>query len=195
MYGLNLRSLFSKFPRLSTERFVLREIMLSDFENYKDMVTNPNVIKYLQMEYNMDDEHAMFTLKDRSSRWYHRTGVAWAVADKEDDIFLGLIGFIKWNAYNRNAEIFLELREKYWGQGVMFEAVPEALKFAFEQMKLIRVTAEVFVGNDRSLRSLKNLNFHEEGIMRDVRVVRGEPIDMHLLRILKNEFMDSQAPS
>jgi RimJ/RimL family protein N-acetyltransferase len=55
------------------------------------------------------------------------------------------------------------LGRKYWGQGIMTEAVKLVTKYAFEKLGLKRVYANVFWGNKQSARVLEKNGFKLEG--------------------------------
>jgi [ribosomal protein S5]-alanine N-acetyltransferase len=78
-----------------------------------------------------------------------------------------------------------------WGQGLGFLGAKLMLEFAFENLKLERVTAEVNATNTRSLRVLEKLGFKLEGVLRRHETYRGVRDDVHLFGMLCEEFSRS----
>ena len=76
----------------------------------------------------------------------------------------GSVGFSKIDGHK--AEIGYWLGEKYWGQGVMTEAVKLVTKFGFKKLKFKRIYAYVFPWNKASMRVLEKVGYKLEGILR-----------------------------
>ena len=55
-------------------------------------------------------------------------------------------------------------------------------------MNLNRIEALVYVGNDRSLRLLRQLGFKQEGVLRDYFCLAGKFYDHALLSLLRREW-------
>ncbi|MCX6789770.1 MAG: GNAT family protein [Candidatus Gribaldobacteria bacterium] len=96
----------------------------------------------------------------------------------------GAIGFHKIEQEHR-AEIGYWLAEKYWGSGIMTEAIREASKFAFGKLKLKRIYAAVFPWNKASMRVLEKNGFKFEGILRKNTLKNGKLIDDHIFAKIK----------
>jgi ribosomal-protein-alanine N-acetyltransferase len=71
----------------------------------------------------------------------------------------------------------------------MKEALRGLLHFAFEQMKLHRIYAEVELENIASQQLLQALNFRMEGISRDCEFKDHSFISLMNYALLKHEFM------
>lgn len=98
---------------------------------------------------------------------------------------MGTSGFHKWNKRNFRAEIGYDLSPSFWRQGYMSEALRSIISYGFEEMKLNRVDALVYIQNDRSIHLLQNLGFNKEGILRDYFYLDGKFYDHYLFAILK----------
>jgi RimJ/RimL family protein N-acetyltransferase len=77
---------------------------------------------------------------------------------------------------------------EYLSKGYGSEAVSLLLKFGFEELKLNRIELEVFVDNERAVKSYKKNGFVEEGIKRQAGFVQGKRKDIMMMSILKSEF-------
>ena len=71
------------------------------------------------------------------------------------------------------------------GQGLMFEALTAACRYAFENLRLHRIMANYVPTNERSGRLLRRLGFTVEGYARDYLLVGGQWRD-HILTSLTN---------
>ena len=83
---------------------------------------------------------------------------AWYVLRKEDDSFLGDIGFKGKPNENQTVEIGYGFIEKYWNQGYATEAVRELIDWAFKTGEVETIIAETLLDNYSSIRVLEKLH-------------------------------------
>ncbi len=81
--------------------------------------------------------------------------------------FTGVVGlFFQSDVYKKSMEIGYWIGEPFWGKGIATRAVSLAVNYAFESLKMERVFASVFEGNDASKRVLEKCGFKLEGVAR-----------------------------
>ncbi len=93
---------------------------------------------------------------------------------------------IDWS--NRRTELGFSLRRASWGKGFAGEAARLGIEFAFEQLDLRRVEADVDPRNRASVRLLERLGFAREGLLRERWEVGGQLQDSLLLGLLRREW-------
>jgi [ribosomal protein S5]-alanine N-acetyltransferase len=94
------------------------------------------------------------------------------------------------NAFEARASLGYAIgNSSLWGQGLGFAGTKLMLEFAFESLKLERVTSEVNAANTRSLRVLEKLGFKLEGVLRQHETYRGVRGDVHFFGMLRDEFL------
>ncbi|MBR2409825.1 MAG: GNAT family N-acetyltransferase [Lachnospiraceae bacterium] len=76
-----------------------------------------------------------------------------------------------------SAETSYLLAPHHWGKGLMTETVRSVLRYAFEELELNRVCADVFVGNTASEKVLKKCGFQCEGVIKEKYEKEGICID------------------
>ena len=102
---------------------------------------------------------------------------------------VGSIGvFRQGNIHRRTAELGYYIAEKYWGNGLMTEAVKQICRYVFEKSDIIRIYAEPFAHNIASCRVLEKAGFEYEGTLRKNAVKNGKIIDMRMYSLLKTEM-------
>ena len=69
------------------------------------------------------------------------------------------------------------IAERFWGQGLMAEAITAVTELAFRHWDLHAMAADVFTSNERSARLLRKLGFVQEGEMPAYNIKRGCPVD------------------
>lgn len=97
--------------------------------------------------------------------------------EHEGGIIIGGIGAdIQHDVFRRTAELGYWLSREHWGRGYMSEAVRELVEWLFELddgltgvegERLLRINANVFGGNDRSDKVLRQVGFELEGQLKD----------------------------
>jgi ribosomal-protein-alanine N-acetyltransferase len=89
---------------------------------------------------------------------------------------------------SHRAEIGYWLAKPYWGQGIMTDVVGAFVRYAFEELKVVRLTAHVFDFNIGSSRVLEKNGFKLEGILRQHCRKDGKLIDARFYGLLKDEL-------
>lgn len=186
---INLQRFFSRFPSFDFDEFRFRELMLSDKQDYFDMMSDPEVVQYLSDEDVPDTlEKAESEIKFWGGLFYRRQTIFWGIAEKETDKFIGTVGFNSWNYLNRRAEISYDFARAYWGRGIGTRLAKRGLVFGFKEMDLYRIEAKTMLENVASQRVLEKLGFVREGVMRGYRFIRGEHTDIVIYGLLKPDF-------
>lgn len=111
-----------------------------------------------------------------------------AFAITVDNIVIGSIGvFRQGNIHRQTAELGYYIAERYWGKGIVTEAVKQICEYVFSQSDIIRIYAEPFAYNTASCRVLEKAGFQYEGTLRNNAVKNGKVIDMKMYSLLKEE--------
>ena len=80
------------------------------------------------------------------------------------------------------------LGEKYWGKGIVTEAIKIYIKYIFSTFRKIqRIEADVYPWNQGSKRVLEKNNFKLEGVLRKSVLQNGKIIDRYVFSKLRNE--------
>ena len=85
-----------------------------------------------------------------------------------------------------NAEVGYVIGEKYWNQGIVTDALQEAIYHYFTYTNTIRIFALVFEHNLPSMRVLEKAGFNKVGIMTKSIFKNGRFTNAHLFELLKN---------
>lgn len=76
------------------------------------------------------------------------------------------------------------------GKGYMSEAIQLVMKFAFEEVGLVRIEAGVMPRNIGSMRVLEKAGFQREGIARKLLEINGEREDHVLFAMLAEDYLE-----
>lgn len=81
------------------------------------------------------------------------------------------------------------LKKSAWGNGYMTEALNRFLLFAFKEKIIIRLKADVFTSNLRSISLLNKVGFLHEGLQASKNYSNGEFKDMALMAYARERFI------
>jgi len=176
------------FPKLTTQRLVLRGPMEKDMQPMFDIHTDPDVMRYYGVK--------PYDTLDKSKKhldWLtklHREeiGLRWIITLKDEDTYIGDVGFYDWEKKHSRAEIGYILGKQYWGKGIMTEAIKAALDYGFNEMNLNRIQALIDPRNNASKRVAEKHGFQYEGTFRDYEYEYGDFIDLNMYSVLKREY-------
>lgn len=90
-----------------------------------------------------------------------------------------------------NAELGIWIREADWGKGYGTEASRLLVDYAFDELRLHRVFARVYEGNEGSKRIWEKLGFRHESVHREAAFMHGEYVDMHRYAVLEHEWREA----
>lgn len=147
------------FNHIETERLFLKNIALEDrnfiFSQFSDDVVN----RYLfdaepVIDMQGADEIITFYIQPEP-RLQHR----WVIVRKSDGMKMGTCGFHCWNQTECKVEVGYDLKEEFWGNGYMQEAMKEIIAFAMDQMYIKEISACIYIYNERSIHLVEKLGF------------------------------------
>jgi len=91
----------------------------------------------------------------------------------------------KEDVYRLNAETGYFLSEKYWGRGIITEALKTIVKYGFNTFDIIRIYAEPYSDNYASRRALEKAGFSLEATFRKNVIKNGIIRDSCIYSLLK----------
>ncbi|AIQ15020.1 GNAT family N-acetyltransferase [Paenibacillus durus] len=153
-----------EFPKIETKRLLLRELTLLDAKLVLRHFSDSEVTRYMDIEVCQDireaEEIIQFHIDDAGCRY--------GIFDRTNNELVGTCGFHCWEkGQNSRAEIGFDLSSRYWGQGLMQEALEEVIRMGFDIMDLTYIEATVENENIRSRRLLNKMNFIKQVELKD----------------------------
>jgi len=182
----NYNEILHKNEKIELENLILRKFKDSDAEDFLEYVSDAKTLEYLGWE------KPSQSIQDARNEIYNyalaRPGI-YAIEQKSNAKCIGEIG-LALNIPNERATVSYLLNRKYWGRGIMSEALNALLKLCFEKLELNRVEADHFIGNEASGRVLEKCGLRKEGIARGVFKDKGVFRDEVRYGILRSEWME-----
>lgn len=166
--------------------FMLRGWQAKDAESLAKYANNPKVALFLRegfaQPYRLKDAEQFIEncLKsDPAEKIFY--------AIDEGGEAIGSIGVFKRdNIYRKSAELAYWLGEPFWGQGIMTDAVSRICCLAFEQLDIVRLSAEPFAHNAGSRRVLEGAGFELEGVHKKSIFKNGQLYDSCTYALLRD---------
>ncbi|MHC1609358.1 MAG: GNAT family N-acetyltransferase [Candidatus Methanofastidiosia archaeon] len=112
----------------------------------------------------------------------------WIITEKNNDCYIGDIGFFDFIKEHNRAELGYILCKKYWGKGIITNFIKQLLKWDFNELKYNRIEAIVDVRNESSKIVLIRNQFQKEGILRDYEFEYAHYVDLEMYSILKRDY-------
>lgn len=111
----------------------------------------------------------------------------------DDDKLLGGLGLGVESWASREAFVFIFIGDREnWGKGFGTDAMRIALRYAFTELNLWRVSLGVFEYNPRAIRSYERAGFRHEGRVRQYLNHEGRRWDILYMGIQQDEWLQMQ---
>lgn len=181
----------TNLPDIDSDRVRLRTMGESDLEALHAIFSDPKVMRYWSTPPLASLEETRALLKEIQTGNEQRTMLKWGVALKPVDTVIGTVTLFNLDLTQGRGEIGYAQAQAYWGNGYLNEALQALLTYAFEEMKLRRLEADVDPRNAASIKTLERLGFQREGFLRERWCVSGEIQDAYFYGLLKREWKRS----
>ena len=153
------------FKDLETDRMVLKNIAIDDrnfiFSQFSDDVVNRYLFDAEPVTDTQGADEIITFYVQPEPRLQHR----WVIMKKSDGTKMGTCGFHCWNQADCKVEVGYDLKEEFWGNGYMQEAMKEIISFAINEMHIKEINACIYIDYQRSIRLAENLGFVLSGSM------------------------------
>jgi [ribosomal protein S5]-alanine N-acetyltransferase len=181
---------------LRTPRLTLRVVQARDLGALMAVNGDAAVTRYLPYAPWQTLADARAWLARTRSLEADGTAQQWVVALRRPpagrEAVIGTLLFHRHEPRADRVELGYVLGRRYWGQGLMREAVAAACTHAFSAWHVHRIEAEVQPANDASCRLLEAVGFVREGVLRGRWGGASQPLDMVMHALLAN---DAAAPA
>ena len=173
---------------LETERLILRRFTLNDAQQaFDNWMSREKVTRYMtwQPYQNVDDVKGYIQyVIDGYEKSDHYD---WVIEDKALGQVIGSISVIWTREDIAACEIGYCLGDRFWGKGIMPEALSEVIRFLFEEVGMNRIQATHDVNNPKSGRVMEKCGLRYEGTMRQASRNNQGVCDSVMRAILKEE--------
>lgn len=149
--------------KIKTSRLVIRAPTSRDIPDILEGINDLNVSKWLLV---VPYPYKLKDAKDWVKKKKDKESVRFNIELKKEKKIIGGIDIHHIDERQKTATVGYWLNTKYHGQGYGSEALKAILDLAFSKLKLRRLEAEVFEGNEPSSYLLEKFGFQKEGLRR-----------------------------
>lgn len=177
-----------EFPRLETERLILRQLTKQDADDLYKFLHDYEVMKDLGMEpcTSLEQIHDLIDWYDYS--FQEQQTMRLGIEHRETGRIIGTCGIHSWEPHDERAEVVCVLDKQYWRQGIMSEALSAVIDYGFEELDLFRIQSKVEPQNTASKALMEKMGMRQEGLLRAYVFVFGEHRDNVMYSILRSEW-------
>lgn len=175
-------------PVLETPRLRLRPYRADDVEAMFALYSDPRVMRYWSFPPWVEIAQARIYLNRALAGMHAGEIFPWAIAERASDRLIGALTLFSLHADQLRAEVGYSLSPDYQGRGMAAEALRAGLGYAFDELGLVRIEADIDPRNEPSWRLLETLGFQREGLLRKRWRVNGELCDTAFYGLLAEDF-------
>lgn len=154
-------------PVLQTERLTLHQVTADVFDDFYEirsderfyqfsdgfkLPTKEEVAKKVQLAVDMHKEN---------------NGISWGISLKNSSKVIGSVDYWRMMKEHYRCEIGYMLHPDYYQQGIMYEALTATIEYAFKNIKLHTIEANIAPQNIASRKLVEKCGFVQEGYFKE----------------------------
>ena len=175
------------FPEITTERLRLRSVTDDDLSQIFRLRSDPQVMRYIGRPRAKTLEDAKAVMGIREEVMSSGTGINWGICQKEDPTLMGTMGFYQLEKEHFRITAGYSLLPEYHRKGYASEALCALLNYAFTEMNIHSIAAEVNPENKASIGLLEKHGFVREAYFRENFFFEGNFMDTAVYSLIKSK--------
>lgn len=174
-------------PTLIGDRITLQQITLPEMLHSRKWGRNRRVQRFITVDFGhaTDAEQIKFWRQTRRNP----SEMMFSIYENSTARHIGNCGIHHFDPTNSHAELGILIgEEKSHSKGLGTETVTVLRDYAFRELKLNRLSLEVFSHNSRAIRCYEKAGFKPEGTLRAQYKKGKKFIDVHVMSMLRSEW-------
>jgi [ribosomal protein S5]-alanine N-acetyltransferase len=171
-----------------SRRLTLRAVAETDLPDLLEINGDPEVTRFLPYDAWQSLDDGVAWLRRMEALAATGSGQQLVVVRNADARVVGTLLLFRFEERSARLELGYVLGRRYWGQGLMREALEAICAHAFSALSIRRIEAEVNPANAASNRLLQRLGFVREGTLRQRWVGKGAAYDTHVYGCLAEDW-------
>lgn len=179
------------YKELETKRLFLKKITVEYARDLYDNIYNN--IDYYKFYYSVPFENfeEYKSLIESYTNYYENGNYfRWGIVLKETSKIIGIVQLHSKDTLNDSCKLGYIIAPKYQNNGYMEEAVKKVIQYAFVELPIHRIEAEVVTSNEKSLKLVKKLNMTYEGIRRESYKYQDKYYDQAVYSVLNKNILE-----
>lgn len=177
-----------ELPELAASRVVLRALEDSDVPELFAVFSHPEVTRFWSHPPFTDLSDAQSYVEQTRRGFKGGNFLQWGLCRSDGQQVLGTCTLWQIDWQSERAEVGFALGRDHWGQGLMSEGLAAMVEFAFDELGLRRLEADIDPRNQPSIALVERLGFEREGYMRERWQVAGEISDSIFFGLLASDW-------
>ena len=177
--------------KLKTKRLILRDITEKDAKSIAENANEKEVWYFTEQipyPYTLKDAKGFVKHCKETQKKKPRANYELGIDLRAEKKIIGMISLCKINYQHKKATIGYWLGKKYRKQGIVSEAEKAVLNFAFNKLKLNKISGEALIENIASNKLFKKFGFRKVGILKEELIKTGKKLDAYRHELLKTEY-------
>jgi RimJ/RimL family protein N-acetyltransferase len=173
-------------PFIEGEQINLCPPNMDNLNLYVKWMNSPNTRKYARYEFpqTIEEVKKLFEPKEESVKYQ----IFFEIWHKENKKPIGYTGLIRINWFNRHALIFYMIGEiEYWGNNLATEAGKLVINYAFNELNLHKISADVNTQNIASKRVAEKIGLKFEITRKNEVYIDGAYMDVLKYSLINNK--------
>lgn len=178
----------SKIPILHSDRLTLRPFQLSDAKEVQRLAGNPKVAATTATIPHPYLDGLAEEWISKHQEWFEKkVAVDWAIELKGQNKLVGCIS-LGINKAHQRAELGYWVGEEFWNNGYCSEAAKIVVGFAFESLKLNKITSRHMVENLSSGKVMEKAGLIKEGLLKEELLKSGKFVDIVVYGVTRSLY-------
>lgn len=177
---------------IETGRLLLRRFMEGDAPYiFRNWASDPDVSRHLTWSAHDNVENTEKILASWLESYDRPEIYNWAIVHKDSGQPIGSISMVALYEDLQKCEIGYCIGKRYWGMGIMTEALKAVMKFLFFEVGFNRIQAYHHIDNPASGKVMQKAGMRHEGRMREFAMNnKGEYVDVDFYGMVRNDWRD-----
>lgn len=181
-------ALFLKGVRLETERLILRNFTLQDTQRVYELAKDKQISDTTTLPYPYELKHAKQWIEKHETQRLNGECLQFAICLKSTQEIIGCISYI-FGTDQFRAELGYWIGVPYWGNSYCTEAVGKLIDYAFNELKLTKLTAHYMAHNASSGKVMKKCGMTQVAHFKKHIFKNNQYYDAIYFEILAEEYM------
>lgn len=176
---------FNPFPKLQTNRLLLRRMTMEDKEEVFFLRSDKSVLQFIRKEPEATLREAEEFIERIDNILAANDGVYWAIALKDNPSkLIGTICYWNLRKEDERAEVGYALHPDHWRKGIMKEALNAVINYGFNTLGLHSIEGQMDANHKASAGLLESNGFVREALFREDFFYNGKYFDSAVYSLL-----------
>lgn len=177
------------FEQIETNRLLLRKLRPTDVENYYERLGgSEEVTRYMLWKPHASIQESRESIEKVLKKYRENNGYCWGIALKENDSLIGRVDLLRIDEERKCCSFAYMLGKQYWNRGFGTEVLQGIFSFAFDKLKMQRITADHIRENIASGKAMQKAGMRYVGKQASKYEKNGKTYDADVYMITAQEW-------